>query len=690
MENYLGKRLDGRYEIHQLLGVGGMAYVYRAYDNQENRWVAIKILKEEFSGNAEFLKRFRNESKAIAVLNHPNIVKVYDVSFGDRIQYIVMEYIDGITLKDYISHNGALPWKEALHFTTQILKALQHAHGKGIVHRDIKPQNIMLLQNGAIKVTDFGIARFSQNETATVTDKALGSVHYIAPEQAKGEFTSDKADIYSVGVIMYEMLTGQLPFEADNAVSVALMQLSAEPVKPRSINPQIPVGLEEITMKAMEKNPSNRFKSAGDMLNDIERFKINPSLTFGYSFQEDFGATRQVNLYNNVQPTKRNATRTAPSYEDNFEYEVELEKSKRHAKGSSIIKGIVAALLIVVVAVGAYSVYNLVQNSNTEDTSLVLLPNFVGMNYDSQIANNSDYSDFKFTIQTQYDESKSEGEVIRQTPNGGKNVKKGKEVTLVVNRSQQSEKTALVMPDFTNYSQADTISNLSDNGLNYEIQTQNDDNVASGNVIRTNPAAGSTVYQGDTITIYVSSGPSETQVSVPSILYSSYDYAVTLLNEAGLTVGSVTYDDSSSLDANTVLSCSPDVGASVSKGSAVNLVVARGETSVSLTISLPSNVYEDLNLKIYCDGTLSTDTYVNPAYSSTYTVTFSGTSGSQNIVATLNGSDYVTCVANYELGSITDYYQYPYETEVITPEPESSEESSEYSSEDSYYEDSNE
>jgi eukaryotic-like serine/threonine-protein kinase len=674
MENYLGKRLDGRYEIHQLLGVGGMAYVYRAYDNQEDRWVAIKILKEEFSQNAEFLKRFRNESKAIAVLNHPNIVKVYDVSFGDRIQYIVMEYIDGITLKDYISHNGALPWKEALHFTTQILKALQHAHGKGIVHRDIKPQNIMLLQNGAIKVTDFGIARFSQGETTTMTDKALGSVHYIAPEQAKGEFTSDKADIYSVGVMMYEMLTGQLPFEADNAVSVAIMQLQAEPTKPRSINPQIPVGLEEITMKAMEKNPSNRFKSAGDMLNDIERFKANPSLTFGYSFQDDISATRQVNLYNKAQPTRRSSARTTPVYEDDYEYEVELEKSKRHAKGSSILTGIVAALLIAVIAVAGYAVYNLVQNSNKEDTSLVYLPNFVGMNYDSEIANNSEYSDFVFTVKTQYDESKSEGEVIRQSPNGGKDVKKGKEVTLVVNRTEQSENTALEMPDFTNYSQSDATSALSENGLNYEIQTQNDDTVASGNVIRTDPAAGSTVNKGDTVTVYVSLGPSETTVSVPSILYSSYDYAVTLLNDAGLVVGSVSYDDSSSMDSGTVLSCSPEVGADVSKGSSINLVVARGTTDVSLTITLPSGVNEDLNLKVYCDGELQTDTYVNPTYSSTYTVVFSGSSGSQQITATLNGSDYVTCTADYDSGNITNFNQYSYETDVVTPDDESSEE----------------
>lgn len=257
MENFVGKRLDGRYEIQEIIGVGGMAVVYKAYDNIDDRTVAVKILKEEFLANEEFRRRFKNESKAVAVLSHPNIVKVYDVSFGDKLQYIVMEYIEGITLKEYIEQQKVLNWKEAVHFTTQILRALQHAHDKGIVHRDVKPQNIMLLQNGNIKVTDFGIARFNRGETRTMTENAIGSVHYISPEQARGEATDDKADIYSVGVVMYEMLTGQLPFQSDSAVSVAIMQLQSDAKMPREINPSIPVGLEQITMRAMQKTPQS-------------------------------------------------------------------------------------------------------------------------------------------------------------------------------------------------------------------------------------------------------------------------------------------------------------------------------------------------------------------------------------------------------------------------------------------------
>ena len=286
MDKYIGKKLDGRYEIRELIGVGGMANVYKAYDVLENRVVAVKILREEYMNNDEFMRRFRNESRAISLLDHPNIVKVYDVIFSNRIQSIVMEYIDGITLKDYIEQEHVLRWKEALHFTVQILRALQHAHDKGIVHRDIKPQNIMLLSDGTIKITDFGIARFSRSSTKTITDKAIGSVHYISPEQASGAFTDARSDIYSVGVMMFEMLTGKLPFEADTLVSVAVKQIQSQPALPRSINPDIPEGLQEIVMRAMQKDADKRYQSAAEMLHDIYEFKKNPSIVFSYKYDK--------------------------------------------------------------------------------------------------------------------------------------------------------------------------------------------------------------------------------------------------------------------------------------------------------------------------------------------------------------------------------------------------------------------
>ena len=282
MDSNIGRKLDGRYEITELIGVGGMADVYKATDLMENRVVAVKILKAEFSENEDFLRRFRNESKAIAVLSHPNIVKIYDVGFTDEIQFIVMEYIDGITLKELLEQQGVLRWKDALKFVVQILKALQHAHDKGIVHRDIKPQNIMLFPDGTIKVMDFGIARFSRIDGKTLSEKTFGSVHYISPEQAKGEMTDERSDIYSVGVLLYEMLTGRKPFDGDSPISIAVKHMQDTAVPPREIMPSIPESLEEIVLHAMERSPARRYQSAAEMINDISTFKVNPSIVFGY------------------------------------------------------------------------------------------------------------------------------------------------------------------------------------------------------------------------------------------------------------------------------------------------------------------------------------------------------------------------------------------------------------------------
>ena len=294
LDKYIGKRLDKRYEIKELIGVGGMAVVYSAFDILEERTVAVKILKDEFLENKDFIRRFKNESKTIAMLSHPNIVKIFDVSLGDKIQYIVMEYVDGITLKDFIEKQRKVKWKDAIFFIGQILSALSHAHSRGIIHRDIKPQNIMLLRDGTIKVTDFGIAKFLSYETRTLTDKTIGSVHYISPEQARGDMTDERTDIYSIGVLLYEMLTGTLPFKSDNAVSVAIMQLQSKPRPLREINSDIPEGLEQITLKAMQKDSEYRFKTANDMLGALNEFKKNPSMKFEYRY---FGVSNEPTRY---------------------------------------------------------------------------------------------------------------------------------------------------------------------------------------------------------------------------------------------------------------------------------------------------------------------------------------------------------------------------------------------------------
>lgn len=661
MDKYIGKRLDGRYEIHELLGVGGMAYVYKAYDNIEKRWVAIKILKEELAGNSDFLRRFRNESKAIAVLSHPNIVKVYDVSFGDRIQYIVMEYIDGITLKQYIEQ-GEIKWREALYFTVQILRALQHAHEKGIIHRDIKPQNIMLLEDGTIKVTDFGIARFSQAETQTMTDKAIGSVHYIAPEQARGGYINDKADIYSVGVMLYEMLTGQLPFVADNAVSVAIMQMQAEPTPPSRINPSIPKGLEEITMHAMEKNPAQRFPSAADMLEDVERFRRDPEIVFHYGEQVDRAyAGTSADIYGNVQ---QNA---APQkYNDNYEYEEEYVRSKNGARASNIIKGIVAAVIVVALVVGGIFGWRYLQNlttSTNKTSDEIVLPNFVGKIYASDIESNSEYADLTFEITYGNVPSKQPGEVLRQTPAAGMTVKKGKTVSLTVN----GEAEQVVVEDVKGYKQQDAYDALKALNLSPKIQAVADDDTAVGYVVKTDPAAGSTVSTGTTVTIYVSSGPSTESAVIPNIVGYQYSAAKEELEAAGFVV-TAEYDDESDKDENTVLSVSPNEGEKAKKGSVVTVTVSSGkgaQKDVYYDIPLPGGVSDDLTMKIYVDGTLIETRTVNPSTSPYSNMTFTG-KGRANLVITLNDQQYITAEIDYTTQSINVTSQQSY----ATPEPE--------------------
>ena len=659
MDKYIGKRLDGRYEIHELIGQGGMAYVYRAYDRIENRWVAIKILREELSDNSDFLRRFRNESKAIAVLSHPNIVKVYDVSFGDRIQYIVMEYVDGITLKQYIEQQGEIKWREALYFTVQILQALQHAHERGIIHRDIKPQNIMLLEDGSIKVMDFGIARFTQAETQTMTDKAIGSVHYIAPEQARGGHINDKADIYSVGVMLYEMLTGQLPFVADNAVSVAIMQMQAEATPPTRINPSIPKGLEEITMHAMEKNPAQRFPSAADMLEDIERFRRNPEMVFNYGDQVDHAYARGTSIYDTAGSRQQD-------YNDNYEYEEEYVRSKNGAKASMVVTGIVAAVVVVGLVVGGIFLWNYFRNNTDTSSDEVIVPTFTGMIYETEIKDNAEYADFEFEIVEGNQPSQPAGVVLNQNPQAGMTVKRGKTITLTVNGGTLEQ---VVVEDVTGDSQQDAYDTLEALGLSPRIQAVADDETAVGYVVRTDPAAGSTVASGSSITIFVSSGPAEEQVTVPNVVGSSLSTAESDLEANGLVRGSVSYDDESDQPEGTVLSSDPEGGTRVSEGSAVNLVVSSGrgaEKTVHYDIPLPSGVSEDLEMSIYVDGELFDSRVVNPSVSSYSGADFTGT-GRSSLTIRLNGQDYITAEINYETESIDVHSQIAFATP--TPEP---------------------
>ena len=520
----------------------------------------------------------------------------------------------------------------------------------------------MLLEDGTIKVTDFGIARFSQAETQTMTDKAIGSVHYIAPEQARGGYINDKADIYSVGVMLYEMLTGQLPFVADNAVSVAIMQMQAEPTPPSRINPSIPKGLEEITMHAMEKNPAQRFPSAADMLEDVERFRRNPEIVFHYGEQVDRAyAGTSADIYGNVQ---QNA---APQkYNDNYEYEEEYVRSKNGARASNIIKGIVAAVIVVALVVGGIFGWRYLQKltASTNTTSdEIVLPKFVGMIYDSDIKDNPDYADLTFEITYGNVPSKQPGEVLRQTPAAGMTVKKGKTVSLTVN----GEAEQVVVEDVKGYKQQDAYDALKALNLSPKIQAVADDDTAVGYVVKTDPAAGSTVSTGTTVTIYVSSGPSTESAVIPNIVGYQYSTAKEELEAAGFVV-TAEYDDESDKDENTVLSVSPNEGEKAKKGSVVTVTVSSGkgaQKDVYYDIPLPGGVSDDLTMKIYVDGTLIETRTVNPSASPYSNMTFTG-KGRANLVITLNDQQYITAEIDYTTQSINVTSQQAY----ATPEPE--------------------
>lgn len=643
MDKFIGKRLDGRYEIHELIGVGGMAYVYKAYDRVEGRWVAIKILKEEFANNSDFLRRFRNESKAIAVLSHPNIVNVYDVSFGDQLQYIVMEYIDGITLKEYIEQEGCVRWNEAVHFTIQILMALECAHEKGIIHRDIKPQNIMLLQDGTIKVADFGIARFLQSETTTMTDKAIGSVHYIAPEQARGDYITDKADIYSVGVMLYEMLTGKLPFVADNAVSVALMQLQARAVKPRELNPSIPLGLEQITLKAMEKNPADRFQSAGEMLDDLDHFRRNPNTVFHYDLDTAgarYDASRTMQAYDSARRT--------PAYNDDYEYEEELVRSRRGAKGAMAVKGVLVAVIIVGLAVAAIYFLHWWNQQPEEKDEQIQMPQLVGQLYEDVLAN-EEYQEFNFEITEGNDPELQPGEIMHQNPEAGIMVRRDADVELLVNGGVEKVTVPDVVSDHMTMEDAQKA--MEDAGLHSKVENVADDEVEAGRVVSTDPAAGAEVDAGTTVTLRVSSGPAEKMVTVPEGLVGDLLYNVTAkLEDAGLTVGNIDRDDSSTEAADTVISVTPSSGSEVSEGTSVNIVVSSGANSpkvLSYSVPLPS-VDEAVSLTVYRNGTQVVSEVVNPSYNNSYNLSFTGTSGKETIVVELNSQTYMELRFDYD------------------------------------------
>ena len=505
MDNLIGKKLDGLYEVRELIGSGGMANVYKAVMLGHNgpvpagTVVAVKVLRQEYMHDPDLVRRFKNESKAISLLNHPNIVKVYDVSVNDDLQYIVMEYVDGMTLREYLNQRGGrLTNRETVHFISQILKALEHAHANGVVHRDIKPQNIMLLDNGQLRMMDFGIARISRAENQLLSGKAMGSVHYISPEQAKGDETDCTSDIYSVGVMMYEMLSGHLPFDADDMVEVAIKQISDQPKSLHEIAPEVPNALVEITEKAMAKLPQNRYASAREMLDALDTYVHNPSVMFEYKYITEDAPEKVVKRTMNQNRANRQAEKPAPRGK---------KAAPRKKKRTIFLPALFGVTIAFALACLALCWMILNDSSNLMNNKAdITLGDYIGMTQDEAAATEQVVSgQISVTWEQEYNSNYAAGYIYKQSPVSGRTVREGQNVTLTVSLGTQY--VTVPVPSLTGMSTADARTMLVQNHLGLGSQTEQYSDQPVGTVISQNPAAGSTTKLNGRVNIVVSAGP---------------------------------------------------------------------------------------------------------------------------------------------------------------------------------------
>lgn len=627
MNKYVGKCLDGRYDVRELIGIGGMADVYKAYDNEQQREVAIKILKEEYLTNEDFKRRFRNESKAIAVLSHPNIVKIFDVSFGDKIQFIVMEYVNGITLKEYIGQQGVLPWKETIHFAVQILRALQHAHDNGIVHRDVKPQNVMLLQDGTVKVMDFGIARFARDNGRTISEKTIGSVHYISPEQASGDVTDEKTDIYSVGVMMFEMLTGKLPFDGDSPVTVALKQMQEEAQKPREVNPDIPEGLEEIIIRAMKKDPDLRYQTAAEMLRDLDEFKRNPAVIFDYRYFPDDESTRYFDVIG--------------------EKEEKNGKAKKKKKKMSPVMQILMAVAgaCVLVAIIALIIFFAALRKPTPEITMFDLK---GLVYE-EVINDPTYDTIEI-IKT--DEELSEeyeaGKIIFQSVAAGKKVKEGQKVSVVVSSGLKVGN----VPDVVGLDKDKAAKVLEEAGYEVDLAAKFDSGTPENEVISTNPKAGEEAVLGSHVKVYYSKGSVASATTVPTLTGYSEARAIEALTMRGLQY-QIIEKDSAELE-GIVIGQSIKGGEKVNSGTLIEVYISNGKAptkSYQLKVPLTGKlINKRVTFSIFVDGTKEDSVTLNPSKAGELTWS-AEKSGTKSIVIRVNGGVFAQYSVNYEEGT---------------------------------------
>ena len=557
MDKYLGTTLDDRYEIQEIIGSGGMAVVYKATDNRLHRSVAVKILRDELAADEEFRRRFQTEAQAVAMLSHPNIVSVYDVSHSESVEYIVMELIEGVTLMQYMQKKGALGWKEALHFSVQISKALEHAHSKGIGHRDIKPQNIMIIRDGSIKVADFGIAALESTQEQR-SSQTVGSVHYIAPEQARGEQPDTRSDIYSLGVVMYEMLTGRMPYDGETAEQIALKHIAGIAVPPQEINPDIPDELARITLKAMNADINARYQSASELLADLEEFRKQQAAANRTSSDGEEG----FEVVPDVEPIGRTGEMSEAKY----------ARRRKRSRKVSIMSGAVG-VLVFMVAVFVF-LWNYWLRDIFSTAERIELPNFVGRSYES-VVNDSSYTQlYAFTVTYSIDPTVPEGEIISQDPEAGRSLMIVPEkiaVTLTVSTGVREA----VVPDVLNSSLQEAVVELQNSGFKYETNYVTSDVVTEGYVISTDPAPGSSLAEGSTVFLTISSGPTIHTVTMPNLVGHTESEAISILQSNNLTYADTTYIESEQ-EEGTVIRQSIDAYEDVSEHTRIYLWVSSG------------------------------------------------------------------------------------------------------------------
>ena len=620
MDQYIGKMLDNRYEILERIGTGGMAIVYKAKCHRLNRLVAIKILKSDLAQNEEFRRRFNAESQAVAQLSHPNIVSVYDVSRGGDMEYIVMELIDGITLKQYMEKRGQLNWRESLHFITQIMRGLSHAHSRGIIHRDIKPQNIMVLRDGSVKVADFSIACLADS-AQTLTQEALGSVHYISPEQARGDRPDARSDIYSSGVVLYEMLTGRLPFEGESAVAVAIQHLSSIPLAPREINPDIPEQLELICMKAMAPDLEHRYQSADAMIADLEAFRKNPEVEMKFDLSD-------LRPEENDEPTR--TIRTMPSHtvtipvhqpERNYPRRERDEDEEPRRAGSGKRGVLVGAVTVAAVAVVIVLFKTILGSFAPAAVDQYQVPDLYNMTIEE--AENDPRIEGVFEIQkagSEFSTDVPEGHILRQDPKKDE-TRKGSQLVIQVWVSA-GEETGEV-PDLENKSEQDARILLEKLNKEYNLELtveapeelkQFSEEITEGYVIKTEPAQGEILKKGDTVKLILSKGPDIKPVTVLPFVGMSIDSVLSQLESYKLTCDAADVEVvDSDKPGGTIVWQSPASGETVPEWTTIKFRVSAGLASSALpiTVDIPQNGKDIVKVEIYVGDE------PNPQYSET-------------------------------------------------------------------------